>query len=131
MGDAMRPPPMAGGPPPMGGAPPGGPPPGGPTPGTSVFNKQDATLFKSSGEMGANTTIGQFYEKMGIKWETPLNEAMEIIKQQAAGADTLGNTSLKANAPQGPPAGPPPAGGPPVGGPPAGPPQGLAGLIGR
>ena len=119
--------PRAGGPP-MGG-PPGGAPPGGA--GQSVFNPTDMAGMKATGAMNENMTIGQFYEQMGIKWETPLKEAGAIIKQQMQGSTPLGKAQNMAGASPGgmAPGGPSPGGMPPSASPGSEP--GLAGLIGR
>jgi hypothetical protein len=110
------------------GPPPGMPPPGGDalTKNRSMLNPVDAGMAIDSGAIGPNMTVGQWFEQMGIKWETPVPEALEKIKMQASNSTGLGKA--RNMAPPGAPPGMPPGGAPPgMGGPP---PAGLDGMMG-
>lgn len=92
----------------------------------SVLNPGDMAMSIDEGSVGQGTTVGQWFEKMGIKWETPLPEALEKIKLQSQNATGLGKAQSMA-----PPAAPAAPGGMAPGasgGMPA--PQGLDGLMG-
>lgn len=91
----------------------------------SVLNPGDMAMATAEGSVGPGMTVGQWFEQMGIKWETPVAEALEKIKMQSANATGLGKARSIAGA------GPPAGGAPPM--PPPGegmPPQGLDGLMG-
>lgn len=89
----------------------------------SVLNPTDGARLKATGQLGPDTTIGQYFETMGISWDTPMREAVQKIKGQVQNASPLGKMQSMAAQPQGPgPQGPAPG---PQG------PQGLEGLMRR
>lgn len=114
MSDALRPP--------MPGGPPGG---DALTQNRSMLNPGDMAMASAEGSIGQGMTVGQWFEQMGIKWETPVTEALEKIKMQSQNATGLGKAQSMAGGAPAPPM-PPPGGGAPAGPPP----QGLDGLMG-
>jgi len=75
----------------------------------SVFNPTDMARMKETGQVGQGTTIGQYLEGMGIKWEDTLDIAAQKMKGQVQNASPLGKAQNMAG-PEGPP--PAPAGSP-------------------
>lgn len=104
----------------------GGMPSGGGAPQRSVFNPTDGAVMAAKGEIGQGMTVGQYFERLGIKWGDPLETALQKIKGQVQGASPLGNLQMKGG-------GQPPAAGPaPMPAKPQSPaPAGLSGLMGR
>lgn len=83
----------------------------------SVLNPVDMAGMKQSGQLGQNTTIGQYLETMGIKWDDTIQVARQKMAQQVQGATSLGKAQMSAQAggpkPMGPPSqgmAPPPSG---------------------
>lgn len=94
----------------------------------SVLNPGDMAMASAEGSIGPGLTVGQWFEQMGIKWETPVQEALEKIKMQSQNATGLGKAQSMAGAAGGAPPMPPPGGGMPGGMPQK--PTGLDGLMG-
>jgi len=73
----------------------------------SPLNGPDTALRVKSGEVNPNGTFGEFMESsFGIKWEDPMQVAMEKMKGAAGNATAMGKSkSMAAGArPPGPPA---------------------------
>lgn len=120
--------------PPMG-MPPGGAPPGrgAPPPGNagqaatairdnrSVFHPTDMAAMQQTGDVQANMTIAQFFQKFGIDVNRdPVSKLAQFTQDQLSKANPVNKMGAIAGAPGGAPGGGAPAGSPPGAPPPAG-----------
>lgn len=75
----------------------------------TALNPTDMAFMQKSGQMGADMTFGEFWENgFGIKWDTPLQEAQQIMKKNVSNASPMGkmqNMAQPEGAPQGGPQG--------------------------
>lgn len=87
------------------------PPAGGQDPMTanrSIFNPTDAAYMKKSGQMTPDMSFGQFMEStMGIKWDEPLQSAVQKMQKNMQNADPVKKMQNIANSPGGTPEAPP------------------------
>jgi len=88
----------------------GAPPQGGQDPmsaNRSPFHPADAAFMKKSGQMSADMSFGQFMESsFGIKWEEPLQTAVQKMQKNVQNADPIKKMQNIAGSPGGAPPGP-------------------------
>ena len=72
----------------------------------SPLNPGDAMIQKKTGQVSADMTFGQFMESsFGIKWDEPLQSAMQKMKGAAQNASPMGKMqSMSKMGAQAPPA---------------------------
>ena len=73
----------------------------------TALNPTDMAFMQKSGQMRGDMTFGEFWENgFGIKWDTPLPEAQEMMKKNLQNSKPMGKMqNMAGGAPPAPPQG--------------------------